>query len=102
PARDDLEPDHQRDSRREPRRARPQLEAPGVDRVGVGRAPRRPFGSAACITRCARMTPGRRGWGLYGESTATGTPACAITIRSPSRTRLSNCENNARASYVLY
>ena len=34
-ARDDLEPDHQRGSRRQPRRPRPLLEAAGHDRVGV-------------------------------------------------------------------
>ena len=33
--RDDLEPDHQRGSRRQPRRPRPLLEAAGHDRVGV-------------------------------------------------------------------
>ena len=35
PARDDLVADHQRDPGREPRRARPLVEAAGHDRVGV-------------------------------------------------------------------
>ena len=37
---DDLEPDHQRDPRRQPRRSRRLVEAAGHDRVGVAAAPR--------------------------------------------------------------
>ena len=61
PARDDLEPDHQRDARREPRGARHLLEAAVDDRVGVRLASRAgPWQLERSRTIRAVTTPGTR------------------------------------------